>query len=483
MCVLYPSAVLNFNETVSSGETESIAAEYEMEDFTLKSQFRIRFNVNSLDDFFTKRESLIISTSQDGYVGALCGGRQSPSICRYVGTYDRTYIVYITGAGMPGSGTTTNMLFYYDNTTGEVSTHVDIGPTKGGDEGHHLAAMEITDAGHIICIYDKLNAGGTNHNEALRVMRSSNPEDINSMVEICEIETSSGVSTRCCYPFLFRRTNGDLFVCYRSGEASTNHYKTQISKSTDNGLTWSYTDDIFTIADVHQIWSYAFRGRQLNSHDMYIYVDALDNTDVIHYDHYLLRSSDGDTWYNIDKTFSKNIQTAGLITRIEMDANFLVEHLPAGAATMYQRELAISPDESLCFLVAEYGMDGSPRPYNYYLFYYESGAWVKKQMNGIFDDNEYNQNRAHGLIAYDNNTLDFWCTNKVLGAEELQRWRTTDRGTTWTKVEDITTNSSNGYGWSEITLDSNDNDYLAFFASDRDTSYSDIFLEIYTKLL
>jgi hypothetical protein len=216
---------------------------------------------------------------------------------------------------------------------------------------------------------------------------------------------------------------------------------------------------------------------------MYIYVDALDNTDVIHYDHYLLRSSDGDTWYNIDKTFSKNIQTAGLITRIEMDANFLVEHLPAGAATMYQRELAISPDESLCFLVAEYGMDGSPRPYNYYLFYYESGAWVKKQMNGIFDDNEYNQNRAHGLIAYDNNTLDFWCTNKVLGAEELQRWRTTDRGTTWTKVEDITTNSSNGYGWSEITLDSNDNDYLAFFASDRDTSYSDIFLEIYTKLL
>jgi hypothetical protein len=485
MCVLYPSAVLNFNETVSSGETESIAAEYEMEDFTLKSQFRIRFNVNSLDEFFTKRESLIISTSQMGMPAALFQNRQSPQVVRYVGTYDRTYIVFNANIDAPGSSYTTNYILYYDNITGEASSLVDVGPTRTpGNDSHGSAAMEITDDGHIVIIYDELNDTGAGHNDNFRIMRSTNPEDINNIAFVDKLEDSLGVDSFGCYPILQKRSNGDLFVFVRHGQSSSDHYRNARAKSTDGGLTWSYLKDVLSLgAGAPEWWAGPFRGHSGETQDMYFFCDSQAHGGVGHTVGYLMRSSDGDTFYNIDKTFSKNIETLGAITKAELDANYIIEAHPGTVLEMYNREVAISPDETMCFLMSQYKMDTSPIIYKWYLFYFESSAWVKKEILNVFDDDENSGSRLMGLIAYNNTTVEFIVRQKGASIDELQRWRTTDKGTSWAKIEDITLNSANGYGLGCTTFDYNDQDFLALVASERTTSYSDIFLQIYTKLL
>ncbi len=377
----------------------------------------------------------IYSTNGRGHnPQAISANLFGPQVYRYRGTHDRTYIVWTT-YGNGTSLTLENMVCYYDHRTGQWSDSVSVGyDTEFGQDIHGKAAILVTDDGHIIVAHEKLRGPWTSaHDGSMLIKISQAAEDISVWNKV-ELSTD-----KHAYPKLWKY-DGSLYLGYRDSPDFN------IDISADGGSTWNDAGERHCVRGAAGDYL-AYPQRMWHRDDQGIHV--IINWRQMDPASYPLGgymwSQDGDTWYNVDKSYSWQLSVDGPIAwngdwrtycKIIEAANYDDSHGIACGG--------LSPNGRPYFVCTEKAA-GSAIIY-YYLYWYEDGQWVRGQIEGVLPA-EYvisTGNLILQLMPYSETCIDL-LVNKLVGdIAELQLWRTTDR-VIWTKAADISTGSEKSH--------------------------------------
>jgi hypothetical protein len=130
----------------------------------------------------------------------------SPPAYRYVGTHDRTYIVWQGPGHDP-------YITYKDHGTGTWATPVQVGTNPLTNDHHGAPAVIVDNSGYIHVFYG-------NHNGAFEYAKSTNPEDIS--VWTAQTDVGSGHS----YANLVKISDGTLYLFCRGSGATSYVYRT-----------------------------------------------------------------------------------------------------------------------------------------------------------------------------------------------------------------------------------------------------------------
>ena len=402
----------------------------------------------------------------------ITGSNFDPQIYYYSGNHNRTYFLWMQKGGAGYS--IENMVFYYDHDTEELSSSFGVGVgTLGATDPHGHGALIVADDGHIIVIHEQLrNTSSSAHNGPYQIKRSNEPEDPSSGFTLVH---TTGFGN--AYPKIWKTDNGDLFVSSRYGsDYFYDHYRIMLYKSTDNGLTWDAGTIIvnFDGPNPNDYWAYHGRIVQSDSNGINLVVNRVDRNPGYGYrDVYYLRSEDGETWTNIDNSYTKNISTQGSLNSTEMDNYFLVEHSdnPAGMKSICAG--CVSSSNNI-YLIQVDGIRGQTEPYDWYFTYWEDNEWQRIE---IPHNNVYLSIQQMYSYPSSEEEFDIFVQNRGTPHYELQRWKTIDKGQNWTNVEDITSNSDYNHAYQQITTNFPDSPYLALSASYlNSSSCADIFI-------
>ena len=417
------------------------------------------------------------STNSSGHNPQIISGANfNPQIYYYSGTHNRTYYLWMQKGGTGYSIET--MVFYYDHNTEELSESYGVGAgTQGATDAHAHGAIMVADDGHIIVIHEKLwNTGNSGHNSEYQVKRSILPEDPSAGFELVHTTVTGNA-----YPHMWKTANGDLFVSSRYGsDYFYDHYRIMLYKSTDNGLIWYAGTVIIDFGTGENYWTYHARIIQKDSEGINLCVNRCTRDPGYGYpDNYYLHSEDGETWTNIDDSYTKNTSTQGSINCMEMDNYYLIEHSDDDYDVRYITTGCFSPDGNLYLIQTDCNRTSVTNPGYWYFRYWENGEWQKIDMSYVVPDCvrpiSYWEDFIYGIYSYSETTFDVYVTRTETN-REIQRWQTTDRGETWTKVEDITSNSDYDHQSLASTINS-DSPYIALSSSYLiSTSYADLFI-------
>jgi hypothetical protein len=391
-----------------------------------------------------------------------------PQIYYYSGTYDRTYFLWMQRGGTGYS--IENMVLYYDHDTEVLSESYGVSPgIPGATDCHAHGSLIVADDGHIIVVHERLrNTSSSGHNGNYQIKRSVNPEDPSAGFTLVH-ETGSGN----CYPHIWKTANGDLFVSSRYGsDYYYDHYRIMFYKSTDNGLTWNTGNIVVNFGTARNYWAYHARITQSDSDGINLAVNRCDRDPGYGYpDCYYLNSEDGETWTNIDGSFTKNIITDGPLTCDEMDSHCLVQHLPGNNEVTSLGSGCFSPSGNIYFIDCE-SWRNNPDPADWYLRYWEDDEWKKVT---IPHNDKFMW--IYGIHSFSDEEFDIYIEYYGTPIHEIQRWKTTDRGLTWNVVEEITSGSAYDHRYPVLTSNLDDSPYLSLTSSYLNaSSCADIFI-------
>jgi hypothetical protein len=392
---------------------------------------------------------------------AVLGINFRPQIYFYEKNHKRTYFTWMQRAGVGYSCEA--MVYYYDHALNTHSPSVGVGPgTLNATDAHAAPSIIVANSGHIIVAHEKLTGTGSSaHNSEIQIKKSDYAEDISSF-SLAE-ETISG----CAYPNLLKNNSGHLFLVVRYGSALiTNHYRTRIFKSIDNGANW---DNGYIISSVYKSgenrWAYSSSIRSSTSMGLHLTINSLyyDVSPHSYPDSYYLCSDDGITWRNVDNSYSKDIVNTGYISRTELDAHFLVEHSAIATDLRYITCGCVSSSGAVYFILEWGNRHSVPQVTNRYLVYWTGSAWAKQEILGVFSQGGAfcGDDQINGIVSFSDSSFDIYLTKKETKVE-VQRWHTDDKGVNWTKVEDVTAGSAYDHDWTPISQDGSNGSYLAF---------------------
>ncbi|WP_456408930.1 BNR-4 repeat-containing protein [Caldithrix abyssi] len=425
--IFFPKALVDFKEEAKGGEIEKVAFEYQGENLAAKESFRIRFNaqtgaggiplwfdsnVQNFSDMFTGIGSPVQSTHF----------YHQPEAYYFKGSSERIYFAFITDSDNPNTNITTCYVAALNLSDLSLIGPVDVGPSKAYAEQHHQPAIIVADDGHILVAYDRLNDAETGHNGGIRIMRSNNPEDIsNGFTQIKVLEGEGS------YPYLFKK-NGILYCGFRERDSlSLIPRWVRWAKSTDHGQTWESAFRIMDVGGGDNIWAYGTRPWGKENDWLYILMMPEDRSlsnPTGRYVLYVLKTRDGQTFYNMDESFKKDVKTNGYLTKAELDTYFEMERV-THPVRVYHQGGYVTRSNELILMTRIIFEDSSSK---YYLQWFDGKHWVKREI-----DNKLNVAWAyfpHIIIAHDMNNIDL-----ILRKDDdktLHRFRTTDRGLTWT---------------------------------------------------
>lgn len=166
---------------------------------------------------------------------------------------------------------------------------------------HSIASTLILTDGRI------LTAASSVHNESVSIKRSTNPYDLSSYSEIATLTFEDPAY------FTMSLIGDTIYAVFRD-----QFERNFVTESTDFGETWSTPKNILELPT--DKWAYP---RNIYDENEIILITNVRNktvTDV--YDKaYLLRSTDGISFSNVNATFTKNIDVDGNFTEAELIAN------------------------------------------------------------------------------------------------------------------------------------------------------------------
>jgi hypothetical protein len=264
-------------------------------------------------------------------------------------------------------------------------------------------------------------------------------------------------------------------------DAWNDHYRIKFFKSIDNGQTWDAGTVIINFGTAANYWAYHCRLVQSDTDGINLVVNRCNHGPYFGYpDCYYVRSEDGETWTNIDNSYTKNISTQGALNSTEMDNYFLIEHSDDDCDVKYITTGCFSPRGNLYLIQTDCNRSSTSNPGYWYFRYWEDGEWQKIDMSYVLPDCvrpiSYWKDIIYGIYSYSETTFDVYVTRTEEELLEIQRWQTTNRGITWTKVEDITSNSDYDHQFMSTTINS-DSPYLALSSSYLvSPSYADVFI-------
>ena len=196
-----------------------------------------------------------------------------------------------------------NYIYTYDHTLKTLSEPSVMHPNVDGDY-HGICSILILDDGNGLLFRE------SEHSVELEIYKTDAPWDYDNYSLVHTI-TEGGPA----YPNP-HQIGGRIFMNYR-GSANKNY----ITYSDDDGDTWS-TPRLIAQTRLGGYWMYP---RQIFSNDKYRTFSSVYHTGRARYwKGYYYETTDGETYSNIDGSFTKNIITQGHITWQELDAHFLV---------------------------------------------------------------------------------------------------------------------------------------------------------------
>jgi hypothetical protein len=312
-----------------------------------------------------------------------------------------------------------------------ITTTFSLSSTGLEVDDHNNGSINQLASGKLVAFYGKHN------DDVFRYRVSTNAADISAWSAEQGRGTSQGPYS---YPNPFRFPNsGDrIWLTYRQGggggAAPSLSYRTCDDIETIPATTWSSESDIYVNSGFTPYWKLSQSGNRLH-------VACTDRHPV----------QGQSSLYH----FYLEIGSGGAMTAHASDGTDITASLPLnpseitrvydGSTTKcWLSDCAVGTDSNPHILWMKYpGNDGSA--IEYWHARWTGSAWVTHKITddgaGLYSPEVY----YHGGLCFDSQDASrIFLSAPISGKRQIQEWRTTDSGATWSKHRDITTGSASG---------------------------------------
>jgi len=335
---------------------------------------------------------------------------QEPRAIHFQGEKDKTYIGYC-------DSNFNIKVLEINHETGEVYESL-LHEYNGAGDDHNNPAILVRNEDHkILAVYCKHNG------DYMYYRISKNSEDVSEWEE----EKSFG-SNKMSYPILVQlpAENNKIYLFYRRGTASCDreYYRT----STDGGNTWSSESLLFDFCP-----------------DEWCYVKAVASEDKIHFTLSNHPEAGGThriyyCYYYNGKYYKADGTPIGDPPFTQSDLDVVYDSEAPGNHKAWIWDIALAEDGTPVIVFAVFP---STDNHQYYYARWNGSEWeyhyITDAGGGLYADQPY---YSGGIYLDHDDPSVVYLSKEVNGQFEIQKWKTIDGGATWTKIADITSNSS-----------------------------------------
>jgi hypothetical protein len=337
------------------------------------------------------------------------------------------------------------MLFTVTHSTGEISASSSVVvPKVGATDIHIQPAVIVGDDGYIYVAEPIPDAVG-DINAKMAIYKSNSAEDITSGFTQIYI-TSDAFYT---YPHLLKNSNGIYLIFQGAGYI-------YIVKGSTTGTGWTMYTMVSLLSTVNFPYNLTAVQADGDIHLTINFLYGLDNQDSYPNIYHLKSTNDancGLLWKSLTSSFSQNISTYNKITISELDEfAVVINGLHDDITKINYAYCGYVYSGNPYLVVLDGGCTNSQATSwttSYKLVYFEpeNYRWVSKTIEGVFTNIPSNtgflensvEDHPWAIIVYNQAQIDIIVTILNSGIKELRRYRTTDRGDTWSFIENIYT--------------------------------------------
>ncbi len=331
------------------------------------------------------------------------------------------------------NGVQTNYMWYYDLLTKSYSAKKDlVAPGVSGSDNHHIAPIMLSNDGYILYAYDNVS---NSHNRGIIIKRSNAPENYSNFSTVFD---GYAQGYFMAYPNLFKFPNGKIMLLWRGEPGAGSNYHNCGMFSTNGGQTWGspfkIVDEISGVSGITDPVNYYIISGANNKY-LGMMVILRNGSGGKMKRVYYYQTEDGETWYNAQRTFSKNVITNGSITPSESEANFLVDGSLNTTNSDYIAPLAVAvDDDGTPFLLYEilYYQNGNYDNRHAIFVHYKNGVKTQKDITNFFMIDGILTGFSSALLARKSGYVDIFIAPKgKSGYPFLYQIRTYDYGEKW----------------------------------------------------
>jgi len=398
------------------------------------------------DDGSTKLDYWLENVGEDG---AWCWF-QDPRAIHYSGTYDKTYFGLVTTAGDV-------KIFSHNHSTGVLDSYILKSAFQVND--HAAPSILIRNDGKLIVFYSAHNGS------AIYYRISTNVEDISAW----GTEQSISPQTDHSYPTPIQLSgeSNKIYLFFRggpSGYANRWYYVT----STDGGDNWSSATLLFEQGTSGQ---HQYLKIESNGNDKIYFTHSghpVNETTSIYFFYYY----DG-SYYKADDT---EITASLPLDRADID----LVYDASGGYKAWIWDIAVSG--STYYIVFAHFVSTTDHRYDYARW--TGSAWDVNEITtaGSYIDGSSQAYYSGGICLDHENPETVYLSKEISSQWEIQKWTTSDGGSTWGTPNNLTSNSAH-QNVRPVVIRNHSSDLVALWMYGEYNSYTDYDTTIYSSNL
>lgn len=348
-------------------------------------------------------------------------------VIRHVGKHDRTYIGYYKGKDEK------TVIRYWDEITKSLSPEIDVFTSWGGGDDHSCPTIIVLkhQIGENAIHNGKLLVTDTEHNGALRTVRSVNAEDISSWETAMQVEMSY-----CSYANLWEANTGTIYLLYRWGCPGYWSGGWNMRTSVDAGVTWSSATLIFDAVNATSYFMFAQDADDTQLHCM-INQAHKDEPSIgyhryrdIYHCYFDVSAGTWRTTEGIGLTLPIDTSTLGRIPTLVHDTTEWHWEFLWDIKVINGSPVLLSVNQPRTFAAPGVQCNG-----DVYLHTWDGRSWFTETICTTGLVGTYSFSSGACLNEKDANVV-YVCAPDGSGNSQMQKWEKSDG--TWSNTEDIT---------------------------------------------